>query len=114
MPDLASHVLELVGHVLADTTGLFGRLLAGTAHSISHVLAKVPHFLLDVLQVFPKRRKESPRCMSSGEDVVKEICESAMVGFPKIQGQERETNLKQKHSRPFEGVRGPGTCQAQL
>ena len=96
MPDLASHVLELVGHVLADTTGLFGRLLAGTAHSISHVLAKVPHFLLDVLQVFAKGRKESPQCMSSGENGVEEVCESTMVGFPKIQGQERETNLKQK------------------
>ena len=34
--------------------------------------------------------------MSSGEDGVEEVCESAMVGFPKIQGQERETNLKQK------------------
>ena len=47
----------------------------------------------------------------SGEDGVEGVCESAMVGFLKIEGQERETNLT-KNNRPFEGVRGPGTCQA--
>ena len=38
----------------------------------------------------------------------REVCESAMVGFLKIEGQERETNLKQKTWQTLRGGAGLG------